>query len=211
MSNAAALQQPDIFAANRARGVIAIGAGATGGVTRRTTVREEGSLRVRFPGPVAPALQAVLVNTAGGTAGGDRYDIACQAGAGADLTVSTAAAEKIYRSTGANAEVLIKLDVGAGSSMAWLPQETIFFDEARLTRRIDVTLAEDASVLIAEAVVFGRSAMGKQSGPEVSPTAGACIARASSFLRKPSAWTARSPTDWPNRPWRMAISRSRRC
>ena len=161
MSNAAVLQQPDIFAANRARGVIAIGAGATAGVTRRTTVREEGSLRVRFPGPVAPALQAVIVNTAGGTAGGDRYDIACHAGAGADLTVSTAAAEKIYRSTGANAEVSIKLDVEAGSSMAWLPQETIFFDEARLSRRIDVTLAEDASVLIAEAVVFGRLAMGE--------------------------------------------------
>ena len=161
MSNAAVLQQPDIFAANRARGVIAIGAEASAGVTRRTTVREEGSLRVRFPGPVAPALQAVIVNTAGGTAGGDRYDIACHAGAGADLTVSTAAAEKIYRSTGADAEVSIKLDVGAGSAMAWLPQETIFFDEARLSRRIDVTLAEDASVLIAEAVVFGRSAMGE--------------------------------------------------
>jgi urease accessory protein len=161
VSNAAVLQEPDIFAANRARGVIAVGAEASAGVTRRTTVREEGSLRVRFPGPVSPALQAVIVNTAGGTAGGDRYDIACHAGAGADLTVSSAAAEKIYRSTGADAEVSIKLDVGPGSSMAWLPQETIFFDEARLTRRIDVTLAEDASVLIAEAVVFGRSAMGE--------------------------------------------------
>jgi urease accessory protein len=94
-------------------------------------------------------------------AGGDRYDIACHAGAGANLTVSTAAAEKIYRSTGADTEVLIELNVEAGGALAWLPQETIFFDDARLSRRIEVTLAEDASVLMAEAVVFGRSAMGE--------------------------------------------------
>jgi urease accessory protein len=161
VSNAAVVQQPDIFAANRARGLIALGAEAVAGVTRRTTVREEGSLRVRFPGPLVPTLQAVIVNTAGGTAGGDRYDISCHAGAGADLTVSTAAAEKIYRSTGADAAVNITLDVGAGGALAWLPQETIFFDDARLSRHIDLTLADDASVLMAEAVVFGRSAMGE--------------------------------------------------
>jgi urease accessory protein len=161
VGNAAVLQEPDIFAANRARGVIAIIAEAVAGVTRRTTVREEGSLRIRFPGPAAPALQAVIVNTAGGTAGGDRYDIACRAGAGADLTVSTAAAEKVYRSTGADAEVAIKLTVETGGALTWLPQETIFFHDARLSRRIDVTLAEDAAVLMAEAVVFGRSAMGE--------------------------------------------------
>jgi urease accessory protein len=161
VSSTAVLQQPDIFAANRARGLIAIGAEAAAGITRRTIVREEGSLRVRFPGPLAPDLQAVIVNTAGGTAGGDRYDIACHAGADVDLTVSTAAAEKVYRSTGADAEVSIKLDVGAGGALAWLPQETIFFDHARLSRRIDVTLAGDASVLISEAVIFGRSAMGE--------------------------------------------------
>jgi urease accessory protein len=157
----ALLHQPDIFAANRARGVITLAAEALAGVTRRTLVREEGSLRVRFPGPLAPALQAVIVNTAGGTAGGDRYDVACHAGVGADLTVSTAAAEKIYRSIGADAEVSIELNVEAGGALAWLPQETIFFDDARLSRRIEVTLAEDASVLMAEAIVFGRSAMGE--------------------------------------------------
>lgn len=161
MGNAALLHQPDIFAANRARGLIVVNAEAAAGITRRTTVREEGSLRVRFPGPAAPALQAVIVNTAGGTAGGDRYDIACHAGVGADLTVSTAAAEKIYRSIGADAEVSIALDVAAGGALAWLPQETIFFQDARLSRCIDVTLAEGGSVLLAEAIVFGRSAMGE--------------------------------------------------
>jgi urease accessory protein len=161
VANAAVLQHPDVFAANRARGLVTLSAEAVAGVTRRATVREEGSLRVRFPGPAAPALQAVIVNTAGGTAGGDRYDIACHAGAGADLTVSTTAAEKVYRSTGADAEVAIKLTVETGGALTWLPQETIFFHDARLSRRIDVSLAEDAAVLMAEAVIFGRSAMGE--------------------------------------------------
>ena len=55
----------------------------------------------------------------------------------------------------------VKLDVGAGAQLAWLPQETILFDRARLSRRIDVDLAEGASLLLAEAVVFGRAAMGE--------------------------------------------------
>jgi hypothetical protein len=37
----ALLHQPDIFAANRARGVITLAAEALAGVTRRTLVREE--------------------------------------------------------------------------------------------------------------------------------------------------------------------------
>jgi len=56
----------------------------------------------------------------------------------------------------------VRLSVGAGGRLAWLPQETILFDRARLARRIDVDLAEDASLVMAEAVLFGRAAMGEQ-------------------------------------------------
>jgi urease accessory protein len=155
------LQEREVFAANRAQGCVALAVEALAGITRRVGVREEGSLRVRFPGPSAPALQAVIVNTAGGTAGGDRYDIDCDVGADADLTISTVAAEKVYRSNGPEATIGITLKVGMGGSLAWLPQETIFFDGARLSRSIDIHLTESASLLIAEAVVFGRSAMGE--------------------------------------------------
>ncbi len=55
----------------------------------------------------------------------------------------------------------MKLDVGPGGALAWLPQETILFDQVRLRRTIDVDLAPDADLLLAEAVVFGRSAMGE--------------------------------------------------
>ena len=32
----------------------------------------------------------------------------------------------------------VRLEVGDGARLAWLPQETILFDRARLARRIDV-------------------------------------------------------------------------
>jgi len=101
------------------------------------------------------------VNTAGGMAGGDRFAIDIAAGPGSDLVVGTAAAEKVYRSHGPATEVAATLAVSAGAVLRWLPQETILFDRARLARRIDVALEEGASLLLAEAIVLGRSAMGE--------------------------------------------------
>ena len=63
--------------------------------------------------------------------------------------------------SGRPAEIAVKLAVGAGARLSWLPQETILFDRARLKRSIEVDLAADATLLMAEAVVFGRSAMGE--------------------------------------------------
>ncbi|MBI4274359.1 MAG: urease accessory protein UreD [Rhizobiales bacterium] len=153
--------QGAIFAANRAVGAIVLSVEAKSGVTRRARVREDGSLRVRFPGAAARDCEAVIVNTAGGIAGGDRLAFDISVGEGASLVVTTAAAEKVYRSLGPDADIAVVLDVAAGGVLAWLPQETILFDRAHLSRSIDVTLAANASVLLCEAVVFGRAAMGE--------------------------------------------------
>jgi urease accessory protein len=156
-----AATQSDIFAANRAMGRVSRAVAATGGETRRTHVDEAGSLRVRFLRRTSDELEAVLVNTAGGIAGGDRFDLDMAVGAGARLAVSTAAAEKVYRSLGPEATINVKLKVEAGGSLLWLPQETILFDQARLRRSIEVDVAGDAKLVLAEALVFGRSAMGE--------------------------------------------------
>jgi urease accessory protein len=149
------------FAANRAQGRVKFGVRLQDGVTRRGDLHESGSLRVRFPSPEGEGLSAVFVNTAGGVAGGDRFDIDIAASEGARLTLTTAAAEKVYRATGKPAEVNIALKAAAGAHLAWLPQETILFDRARIARRIDIDLAEGASLLLCEIVVFGRAAMGE--------------------------------------------------
>jgi urease accessory protein len=161
-TNAASLT----FAANRARGSVAFDVHLVDGVTRRRHLHESGSLRVRFPSPEADGLSAVFVNTAGGVAGGDRFDVDIATGEGARLTLTTASAEKIYRAESSPAQLHISLKAAAGSHLGWLPQETILFDRARVSRQIDIDLAENASLLLCEIVVFGRAAMGErmQSG-----------------------------------------------
>jgi urease accessory protein len=151
-----------IFAANRAQGAVAFDVRLVEGLTRRHHLHESGSLRVRFPSPEADGLSAVFVNTAGGVAGGDRFDIDIAAGEGSRLTLTTAAAEKIYRAESTPAQLNISLKAAAGAHLGWLPQETILFDRARVSRRIDIDLAESASLLLCEIVVFGRAAMGEQ-------------------------------------------------
>jgi urease accessory protein len=151
----------EVFASNRAVGAVAFDVALVDGVTRRRQLHESGSLRVRFPSPEAQGLSAVFVNTAGGVAGGDRFDIDIATGEGARLTVTTAAAEKVYRAQGPAAQLNIALKAAAGSHLAWLPQETILFDQARVSRKIDIDLAGSASLLLCEIVVFGRAAMGE--------------------------------------------------
>src|SRR5215470_5226281 len=150
-----------VFAANRAVGRIALTAEYGRGITVRARLSESGGLRMHFPGARARELQAVLINTAGGVAGGDRFDLDIAAGDKARLAVSSAAAEKIYRTLGPVAHIAVKLSAGADASLAWLPQETILFDGARLARTIEVDLADDARFLFAEAVMFGRTGMGE--------------------------------------------------
>ena len=150
------------FADNRARGAVRFDVKLVDGVTRRSELHESGSLRVRFPSPEGEGLSGVFVNTAGGIAGGDRFDIDIAAGEGARLTLTTAAAEKVYRAAGPAAALNVALKAEAGAHLAWLPQETILFDRARISRRIDIDLADDASLLLCEIVVFGRAAMGER-------------------------------------------------
>ncbi|WP_027515451.1 urease accessory protein UreD [Bradyrhizobium sp. WSM1417] len=156
------LATSSVFEANRARGAVRFDVHARDGVTRRGILHESGSLRVRFPSPEDEGLSGVFVNTAGGVAGGDRFDIEIAAADGSKLTMTTAAAEKVYRAPGQAAELNIALKVAAGAHLGWLPQETILFDRARVRRRFDIDLDATASLLLCEIVVFGRTAMGER-------------------------------------------------
>ncbi|MGY4299365.1 urease accessory protein UreH [Bradyrhizobium sp. i1.4.4] len=186
-----ALTTSSVFEANRARGAVRFDVHARDGVTRRGVLHESGSLRVRFPSPEGEGLSGVFVNTAGGVAGGDSFDIEIAAGQGSRLTLTTAAAEKVYRAPGAAAQLNIALKVAAGAHLGWLPQETILFDRARVHRRFDIELDEAASLLLCEIVVFGRTAMGERMEQGASSLiAGGCVVVASWCSPKPSGSTA---------------------
>ncbi len=127
-------------------------------------LRQEGCLKARFPRAEPPAWPgAVLLNTAGGVAGGDRLDTRIEAGPGTRVSVAGQAAERIYRALpGAQAQVCTALRVADGAALEWLPQETILFNRCAIRRRLAIDLAPDAWFLGVESLVFGRAAMGEQ-------------------------------------------------
>lgn len=130
------------------------------GRTVLDNLRQSGSFKVRIPKtPASTVPEAVLLNTAGGLTGGDQLLFHGALAADADAVFTTQASERAYRSLGGNAEVATTLDVGERGKLAWLPQETIMFNGARLARSFKVNLATDAALLAHESIVFGRTAM----------------------------------------------------
>ena len=132
----------------------------TGKRTEPARLYETGGLRWRFPSAMNPC-EAVIVNTGGGVAGGDVYRIGLALDEGAEVAVTTPAAEKIYRSDGPAARVETRLSLAPRARLNWLPQETILFEGASLRRRLEVDFAGDATLLVVETLVFGRLAMGE--------------------------------------------------
>ena len=108
------------------------------------------------------APEAVVVNTAGGIAGGDRLQCAVTALQSASIAVTSQTPERVYRALEESSEVRTRLEARDAARLAWLPQETIVFDRARLRRRTEVEVAADAEVLALEWFVLGRAARGEE-------------------------------------------------
>lgn len=146
----------------RARGALRLSAKARDGASVIDGLRQSGSYRMMFPRSAPPELMGVVVNCAGGMTGGDRFDLHSTAGPDCTMTLTTQAAERIYRATGAEtARLTTHLQVAQGARLNWLPQETILFDGSRFVRRLEVDLAMGASFLMIEPLLFGRTAMGE--------------------------------------------------
>ncbi len=138
----------------RARGGVRLSM-ATSGIR---TLREEGSLKIRLPSGTS---QAILINTAGGIAGGDHYAIEVEATGESRLSVSSQAAERVYRTLGPMARVNVTHRVRDRARLVWLPQETILFESSGLSRSLDVEIDGTASFLGMESTVLGRRESGE--------------------------------------------------
>ncbi|AJE48112.1 urease accessory protein UreD [Celeribacter indicus] len=143
----------------RVKGHAAVVMGARGLVD----LAQSGSAKAMLPKVHGPVPEVVFLNTSGGLTSGDRLAYRLEAGAGTALTGTTQTAERAYAATadGPDASVQVALSAGAGARLDWLPQETILFDRARLSRRTTAEIAGDARFLFVETVVLGRAAMGE--------------------------------------------------
>ncbi|HEV2507187.1 MAG TPA: urease accessory protein UreD [Mesorhizobium sp.] len=131
------------------------------GRSRIARLFQEGCAKIRMPRVTRDPFEAILINTAGGLTGGDRMNWTLRACEGTSAVITTQACERIYRSPESAAVIETRLTAEKGTHLAWLPQETILFDRSALSRRLDVDMDGSATVLLVEAVVFGRQAMGE--------------------------------------------------
>jgi urease accessory protein len=135
------------------------------GRTALSDLYQRAPCRVLFPAPeTGDPLLAVLLTTSGGLTGGDCTDVAAIVGPQACATVTTQAAEKIYRALATDREtrVRVEVSVAAGAWAEWLAQETILFDGARLRRTLRADVAASGRLLALESMVFGRTEMGER-------------------------------------------------
>lgn len=134
-----------------------------GGTTRLVERAHSGPLRVQKPlYPEGAAIcHAIVIHPPGGVVGGDRLSVDAAAGSRAHAFVTTPGAAKWYRANGKVSRQDVRIAAGAGAAFEWMPQETIFFDDANVVLDHAVQLEEGARYIGAEILCFGRRASGE--------------------------------------------------
>lgn len=145
----------------RSFGSVNLSTKARDGKSAICTLRSAGSAKVTFP-RTRDRVEAIIVNTSGGLTSGDRFTTHAQAADDSHLTLTTQAAERVYRCADGISTVETRLSVSNGASIHWLPQELILYNGAALQRRMRVSLSTQAELLLVEPVVFGRIAMNER-------------------------------------------------
>lgn len=113
--------------------------------------------------PEGPAVcHSVLVHTAGGMVGGDRLDIQVNLQPHCRTLITTAAANKLYRSKGPQAVQRVDITLAPTSCLEWFPQDTIVFSGANYRQETRVELAPEALWCGWDITRFGRSARGER-------------------------------------------------
>lgn len=134
------------------------------GVNGVRDIVQRAPCRLLFPTPAAGEFPlAVSLTTSGGLTGGDRVAVEIVVDAGACGSVTTQAAEKLYRVLPEDPDIAVetRITVGDGGRCEWLGQEAILFEGTRLRRHLHADLAGDGALLAVETLVLGRGAMGE--------------------------------------------------
>ncbi|MDB5763315.1 MAG: ureD [Herminiimonas sp.] len=147
-------------AAENCRARLSLGFADDAGTTRMMERSHFGPLRVQKPlYPENSAIcHAIVVHPPGGVVGGDELTITVHVGENAHAFITTPGAAKWYKANGRISRQDARLEVAAGASLEWLPQETIFFNAADVKLDNTVSLAVDATYIGCEILCFGRTA-----------------------------------------------------
>lgn len=102
------------------------------------------------------AATVMLLNPTGGVVGGDALDTSVALGPASRVCLTTPAATRVYRSAGATAVQRIRMRVGAGARLEYVPDHLIPSPGARLRQSIEVMLGIGASLLLVDSWAIGR-------------------------------------------------------
>jgi len=115
-----------------------------------------GPLAVQRPFyPEGEVCHVYLLHPPGGVAGGDQLDIQVNVQPNATALVTTPGATKFYHSAALSAQQRQRLDVES-ACLEWLPQENIFFPNAKVQLSMDVHLNQNAKFIGWEINCLGR-------------------------------------------------------
>lgn len=148
-------------ALQRARGRAFLSIGLSRGASRLVDLSQSGAARIMLPRVTGSRPEAVFLNTSGGLTSGDHIDFAMRVDDGAALTATTQTAERAYLAPAGPARLAVTAHVGPQATLDWLPQESILFQGADLSRATRIDLGPGARCLLVEIVVLGRRAMGE--------------------------------------------------
>ena len=108
-----------------------------------------------------PAAIVSVLNPTGGLVGGDRLVVDVEAGAQTHVCLTTPSATKIYRTSGPPAVQEVRVHVGPGALLEWVPDHAIPFAGSAFRQSIDVEMADGARLLLVDAFSAGRVARGE--------------------------------------------------
>ncbi|MCY4531855.1 MAG: urease accessory protein UreD [Gammaproteobacteria bacterium] len=123
--------------------------------------RHNGPLRVQKPFyPEDGVCHVYLLHPPGGVVGGDELSVSVRAGKGSAALITTPGATRVYRSAGPLSTIKYRLNVEAGASLEWLPQDSILYGGSRLSQEMEVRLASGSRFCGWDITSMGRPASG---------------------------------------------------
>ena len=108
-----------------------------------------------------PATVVSMLNPTGGLVGGDRLVVEVEVGPDSHACLTTPSATKIYRTSGPPAVQEVRVRMGPGALVEWIPDHAIPFAGSAFRQSIDVEMAPGARLILVDAFSVGRVARGE--------------------------------------------------